>query len=72
MPDGAAPAAQHIDNIDLCLRQPRKIIGPEFSPVILVKALLRHVRADEIGEFGLFQAQPFAFFCEARAETHLF
>ena len=49
----AAPAGQDVDDVDVGLRQPGKIIGAQLAPVILVEALLGDVGADQIGELGL-------------------
>jgi hypothetical protein len=68
----AAPAGQNIENIDVGVGEPRKIIGAQLTSVILIEALLGDVDADQIAELCLLQAEPLAFFGEAGSKAHRF
>ncbi|HEX9954926.1 MAG TPA: hypothetical protein VGB48_06915 [Allosphingosinicella sp.] len=70
-PDAVHSAAgQNIKDVNVRLRQARKVIGPEFPAVVLIQALLRNVRSHPGGEFRLFEPEPFALFGQSRSKTH--
>src|SRR5688572_10210208 len=66
----AAPAGQYVDDVAMRVGEARKIVGAQLPAVILVKALLGHVGADQPRELGLLEAQPLAFFRQSCAEAH--